>query len=148
MNEIWRLKGKKIPANFDPSKSPFACKCSICTSWFDNFSPAYPQPPKTNKQIPSSCSSGVEPWWWAKGRGLTPFRNYCDDAYRRNITFFYICQNFMRNLDFLYLFFEKICLFQVVILKIDGFLHMLFCNIRLWKRLRHGLKIVYTVHTT
>ena len=32
MNEIWRLKGKKIPADFDPSKSPFACKCSICTS--------------------------------------------------------------------------------------------------------------------
>ena len=53
MNEIRRLKGKKIPANFDPSKSPFACKCSICASWFDNFQAPYPQPPtKTNKQKP------------------------------------------------------------------------------------------------
>ena len=32
MNEIRRLKGKKILVNFDPSKSPFGCKCSICTS--------------------------------------------------------------------------------------------------------------------
>ena len=41
MNEIRRLKGKKIL---------FACKCSICTSWFDNFPPSYLQPPtKTNK---------------------------------------------------------------------------------------------------
>ena len=33
MNEIHRLKGKKIPANFDTKKSPFACKCGICSSW-------------------------------------------------------------------------------------------------------------------
>ena len=32
MNEIYRLKGKKIPATFDPKKSPYACKCSICLS--------------------------------------------------------------------------------------------------------------------
>ena len=32
MNEIYRLKGKKIPSNFDPKKSPFACKCKICLS--------------------------------------------------------------------------------------------------------------------
>jgi len=31
MNEIHRLKGKKIPPTFDPHKSPFACRCSICT---------------------------------------------------------------------------------------------------------------------
>ena len=58
------------------------------------------------------------------------------------------CQNFKKNLDFLYFFFEKIFLFQVVILKIVDFLYMFFCNIRLWKRPRHGLKIVYTVHKT
>ena len=49
---------------------------------------------------------------------------------------------------FFILFFEKIFLFQVVILKIVDFLYMFFCNIRLWKRPRHGLKIVYTVHKT
>ena len=32
MNEIYRLKGKKIPGNFDPRKSPFACKCDMCES--------------------------------------------------------------------------------------------------------------------
>ena len=32
MNEIHRLKGKKIPSNFDPRKSPFACNCEICSS--------------------------------------------------------------------------------------------------------------------
>jgi len=32
MNEIFRQKGKKIPSNFDPRKSPFACKCKICNS--------------------------------------------------------------------------------------------------------------------
>ena len=32
MNEIYRLKGKKIPWNFDPRKSPHACKCSVCES--------------------------------------------------------------------------------------------------------------------
>ena len=30
MNEIYRLKGAKIPSNFDARKSPFACKCSVC----------------------------------------------------------------------------------------------------------------------
>ena len=30
MNEMYRQKGAKIPSNFDPSKSPFACKCSVC----------------------------------------------------------------------------------------------------------------------
>ena len=33
MNEIYRLKGKKIPSNFDPRKSSHACKCSVCESW-------------------------------------------------------------------------------------------------------------------
>ena len=32
MNEIYRLKGKKIPSNFDPRKSSHACKCSVCES--------------------------------------------------------------------------------------------------------------------
>ena len=32
MNEIHRLKGKTIPSNFDPRKSPFACNCEICSS--------------------------------------------------------------------------------------------------------------------
>ena len=32
MNEIYRLKGKKIPSNFNPQKSPFACSCDVCTS--------------------------------------------------------------------------------------------------------------------
>ena len=32
MNEVHRLKGKKIPSNFDPRKSPFACNCEICSS--------------------------------------------------------------------------------------------------------------------
>ena len=32
MNEVFRLKGKKIPSNFDPRKSQFACKCKICSS--------------------------------------------------------------------------------------------------------------------
>ena len=32
MNEIYRVKGKKIPSNFDPRKSPYACKCSVCQS--------------------------------------------------------------------------------------------------------------------
>ena len=32
MNEIYRLKGKKIPGNFDHRKSPHACKCSVCES--------------------------------------------------------------------------------------------------------------------
>ena len=31
MNEIYRMKGKKIPGNFDPKKSRYACDCSICT---------------------------------------------------------------------------------------------------------------------
>ena len=30
MNEIYRLKGKKIPSNFDLRKSPHACKFSAC----------------------------------------------------------------------------------------------------------------------
>ena len=30
INEIYRQKGKKIPSNFDPKKSPFACKCKVC----------------------------------------------------------------------------------------------------------------------
>ena len=30
MNEIYRLKGAKIPFNFDPRKSPFACSCNVC----------------------------------------------------------------------------------------------------------------------
>ena len=30
MNEIYKQKGKRIPSNFDPQKSKFACKCSIC----------------------------------------------------------------------------------------------------------------------
>ena len=29
MNEIHRQKGKKIPNNFDPNKSEFACQCQI-----------------------------------------------------------------------------------------------------------------------
>ena len=33
MNEIYRLKGKKIPSNFDPRKSSHACKCFVCESW-------------------------------------------------------------------------------------------------------------------
>ena len=33
INEIYSLKGKRIPPNFEPSKSAFACKCKICTSW-------------------------------------------------------------------------------------------------------------------
>ena len=32
MNEIFRQKGKRIPSNFEASKSPFACKCAICSS--------------------------------------------------------------------------------------------------------------------
>ena len=32
MNEVFRLKGKKIASNFDPRKSQFACKCKICSS--------------------------------------------------------------------------------------------------------------------
>ena len=32
MNEIYRLKGKKIHSSFDPRKSPFACKCNVCAS--------------------------------------------------------------------------------------------------------------------
>ena len=32
MNEIYRLKGKKILWNFDPRESPHACKCSVCES--------------------------------------------------------------------------------------------------------------------
>ena len=32
MNEIYRLKGKKITGNFAPPKSPHACKCSVCES--------------------------------------------------------------------------------------------------------------------
>ena len=32
MNEIYRLKGKKIPSDFDPSKSKFACTCDVCKS--------------------------------------------------------------------------------------------------------------------
>ena len=32
INEIHRLKGKRIPPNFEPAKSPFACKCKICSS--------------------------------------------------------------------------------------------------------------------
>ena len=32
MNEIYRLKGKKIQSTFDPAKSPFACKCNVCTA--------------------------------------------------------------------------------------------------------------------
>ena len=30
MNEIYRLKGAKIPSNFDHRQSEFACKCSVC----------------------------------------------------------------------------------------------------------------------
>ena len=30
MNEIYRQKGAKILSNFDPKKSPFACKCAVC----------------------------------------------------------------------------------------------------------------------
>ena len=30
MNEVYRVKGKKVPPSFDPNKSPFACKCKIC----------------------------------------------------------------------------------------------------------------------
>ena len=37
MNVIYRLKGKKIPSNFDPRKSPFACHCDICFSWQSCF---------------------------------------------------------------------------------------------------------------
>ena len=29
-NEVYRLKGKKIPSTFDPRKSKYACKCKIC----------------------------------------------------------------------------------------------------------------------
>jgi transposase len=32
LNEVYRLKGKKIPSNFDPSKSKHACKCDVCMS--------------------------------------------------------------------------------------------------------------------
>ena len=32
MNEIHRLKGQKIPSNFDPRVSPFACTCDVCNS--------------------------------------------------------------------------------------------------------------------
>ena len=102
-----------------------------------------------NKQTPCSCSSGVEHWWWAKVEGSTPFRNYCDDAYRRNITLFlHLAKIHEKSWFFLYIFLEKMFLFQVVILKINDFLYIFFCNIRLWKRSRHGLKIVYTVHKT
>ena len=45
MNEIYRLKGKKIPATFDPKKSPYACKCSICLSWKPH-NLSFPFPPK------------------------------------------------------------------------------------------------------
>ena len=30
LNEVYRLKGDRLPARFDPKKSPFACKCEIC----------------------------------------------------------------------------------------------------------------------
>ena len=32
MQEIYRLKGKKIPPSFDPKKSPYACTCKVCSS--------------------------------------------------------------------------------------------------------------------
>jgi len=32
LNEIYRLGGKKLPPNFDPRKSPFACQCKVCLS--------------------------------------------------------------------------------------------------------------------
>ena len=32
MNEIYNQKGKRIPSNFDPRKSDFACTCAICIS--------------------------------------------------------------------------------------------------------------------
>ena len=38
MNEIYRQKGAKILSNFDPKKSPFACKCAVCCeSWYLNM---------------------------------------------------------------------------------------------------------------
>ena len=30
MNEIYQLKGAKIPSNFAPRKSPLACSCNVC----------------------------------------------------------------------------------------------------------------------
>ena len=30
MNEIYLQKGAKIASDFDPKKSPFTCKCSVC----------------------------------------------------------------------------------------------------------------------
>ena len=32
-NEVYRLKGKKIPSTFDPRKSKYAWKCKICMKW-------------------------------------------------------------------------------------------------------------------
>lgn len=32
MQEIYRMKGKKISGDFDPKKSPYACECEICSS--------------------------------------------------------------------------------------------------------------------
>ena len=32
MQEIYRVKGKKIPPTFDAKKSPYACKCDVCSS--------------------------------------------------------------------------------------------------------------------
>ena len=76
-----------------------------------------------NKQTPSSCCSGESIGDEPKVEGSTPFRNDCDDAYRRNITFFYICQKFIKNLDFLYFFLKKYFYFKLWFWKI-----MIFCT--------------------
>ena len=33
LQEVYRLKGKKLPPSFDPTKSEWACKCPVCLDW-------------------------------------------------------------------------------------------------------------------
>ena len=57
------------------------------------------------------------------------------------------CQKSMKNL-FFYTFFWKNISISSCDFEKSWFLYMFFCTIRLWKQLRHGLKIVYKLHKT
>ena len=70
MNEIYRLKGRKIPSNFDPRKSPFACQCSICSSWRDTF--LSPQNHSKTQKKTRFCNSVVECWTNQRSRVRSP----------------------------------------------------------------------------
>ena len=80
LQEVYRLKGKKLPPSFDPTKSEWACKCPVCLDW--------------NRKL----AHNEKHWFWRKIIGLPLWEIIKFDGFQKNIEWWkamYLwCRNF------------------------------------------------------